>query len=214
MPIEQKIHLVFTTITMVVTQYGLFLMLSEVRFDKRKSRIAATVMAIVCLCICVIPCLVLERPKESNYTLLTLTLPSLIFFYIISKYRGMKFIVTYCIADVTIACVDMLGYCAAMLFFDSDLIIMMIIRCVVMIVWTICVWKFVGDRYHKALEMLEKGWGVMMLVGISMYALLGVMAGYPTAIRYRMDDVPSTMLVLILMELMVIVLIRVIYNAL
>lgn len=214
MSVSERLNLIFTTITMVCTQLSVFVMLSETRYDRRKTKIAAVILGVVCLSASIIPCWILELTRDTDISLLTLTLPSLIFFFIVSRYRGIRFIVTYCIADMSIACMDVLGYCISLILFDGDFLIDMFVRCIMMIVWMVCILKIVGNKYQKALGVLEKGWGIMMVIGVGMYVLMSMLSAYPTPIRERLDDVPTSMVVLVIMELTLLVVIKAVYNAL
>lgn len=214
MSVSERLNLIFTTITMVCAQISVFIMLSETRYNRRKVKIAAAILGTVCLSASIIPCWILELTRETDLSLLTLTLPSLIFFFIVSRYRGIRFIVTYCIADMSIACMDMFGYCISLLLFDGDFLIDMFVRCILMLVWMVCILKIVGSKYQKALGVLEKGWGIMMAIGVGIYVLMGMMSAYPTPIRERLDDIPTAMVTLVIMELTLLVVIRAVYSAL
>lgn len=204
------LDMICNTLVMTLTQYFVFMRLTEFRFDKKKTYIASVIMLAVCVTSCVVPCYVFEIMVDSDISLLTLTLPSIIFFFIISKYRGFKFLVTYCIADMSIACVNMLAYCIWLAAFYPNFYIDTVLRSCCMIIWAFFVDRLIRSDYHKALEQLNRGWAFTALLVLGIYVLIVLIASYPTPINQRPESLPAAIITMALMETMLVIVMKVI----
>lgn len=214
MPAAELASLIVNTVALVVAQMFLFVQLSEFRYDRRKVTIATAFFSAFILVICIGGNIIKGGWRDANWTVLTLTVPSLVYFLIVSKYRGVKFVVTYCISDLSIALIDMLAFLAAWLISGGNFWVDTIMRSRAIALWCVALRFLIGDKYRKALGVVQKGWVVLMLITFAMYILMNVISAYPTGIYERPQDMPVAMLMMAVMELMVIVLIQVIYNAL
>lgn len=208
------ICLIVSTVTMVATQASLFIQLSEFRYDRRTVTI---ITAVVCAAMCAV-CIGVSIPNDCDrdavLSLLTLSLPGAVGFFIVSKYRGVRFFTTYCIAVVSIALVDLFAYMFGLIAYDGNYTIDWIVRAAAITAWSIALRVLLGDRYRKALNLLQKGWWLMLLCAAAMYVLMSLLSIYPTAIAERPEDVPVSMLTVATMALALIIIIRVIYNTL
>ncbi|MDD4851254.1 MAG: GHKL domain-containing protein [Gemmiger sp.] len=214
MPIAEVASLVVNTTVLVVAQMFLFVQLSELRYDRRKVAIFTCFVAAVLLMVCIGGNLIKGGWRDARWTLITLTIPSLIYFFVISRYRGIKFVITYCISDLSIALIDFFAFMAAWLLSGGNFWVDTLLRSGGLLLWCLALRFLIGDRYRKALALLDKGWGIMLLTTFSMYVLMELLAAYPTGIYERPQDMPIAMVMVAVMELMVIVLVQVIYNTL
>lgn len=212
--VEKLICIIINTSVMTAAQLILFLRLSEFRFDRRTVYTATAIFAIVCCSLCIGLSIANNIDRSTGLTLLTLTVPSLIFFFIISKYRGVRFFTTYCIADVSIALAQLFVYMFGLLVYPNNFTVDWIVRASTTVLWTAVLYFLIGDRYRKALSLLQKGWWLMLLCVVTMYVLMSLISAYPSPIAQRMEDVPLSMLMVAVMELTVIVIIRMLYSTL
>ncbi len=77
----------------------LFMFLYESRYPKKKA-MTLTIIVMVPLAIFNLACFfILGAEKTGEIVLLTCTLPSLIFFWFLAKYRDGRFLFTFCVVD-------------------------------------------------------------------------------------------------------------------
>lgn len=212
--IEKLICMIVCTSTMGIATVVLFIQLSEFRFERRKAVVAVSLFtALTCLTTMLLA-LPNDCDKNTELVLLTGTLPSVIFFFFVSKYRGVRFFTTYCIADVSIALVDFFAYLFVLWAFDGNFTITWILRSSAMVLWSVALYRYIGDRYRQALALMEQGWVLMMLCVLGMYVLMSLLSAYPSPIAERRSDVPMAMLIVAMMALTIVIVIRSIFNAL
>lgn len=211
---DKLICLIVSTIVMGTAQMSLFIYLSEFRYDRRKVK-RATVTVVAVTCALTIGISIPNNCDRTVFiTLLGMSLPNIVFFFIVSKYRDVRFFTTYLIANASIALVDLFAYLFGLLAYDGNYTIDWIVRAAAIALWCIALHFLLGDRYRKALTLLNKGWSLMLLCAEFMYLLMTIIAAYPTPIDQRLEDVPLSMLMVTMMALTVIIVIRVIYNTL
>lgn len=172
------------------------------------------IFATICCSLCIGLAFANNVDHSTELTLLTLTVPSVIFFFIVSKYRGVRFFTTYCIADVSIALAQLFVYMFGLLAYPNNFTIDWIVRASTTVLWAAALYFIIGDRYRKALNLLQKGWWLMLLCVVTMYELMSLLSAYPTPIAERVEDVPLSMLMVAMMALTVIIIIRVLHSAL
>ena len=200
------------TIVMIGTQAYVFLTLAESRFDRKKTRNMTLIFLVVILTICIGGCRIMMMPeRDSNWSLISLTLPAVGYFLWLSKYRGFRFVVTYCMSDVSIALLDFMGHILAWRFWGFNQFYVTLISAIVDVVGAFCVHFVIGNRYRRALNELKKGWGIMLVVTVLFYGVMCVLASYPNTITERPEDYMVTALILFTMEVVVLVIVRVIF---
>lgn len=212
--VDKMVCIIVNTTVMTAAQLILFLRLSEFRFERRKVYLAAAIFAAVCCSVSIGISLANNCERSTELVLVTLTLPSLIFFFIISKYRGVRFFTTYCIADMSIALVEVFVYMLGLLLHGGNFTIDWISRTVAVLAWSVALYILIGDKYRKAMNLVQKGWWLILPCVLSMYVLVSLITASPTPIAQRIEDVPLAMLMVATMELTVLIIIRVLYSTL
>lgn len=211
---EKLICLIVSTVVMVTAQSVMFFRLSELRYDRQKVKILTVVLGVIMCAISIGIAIPNDCDRDAVRSLLSLALPSVIYFFIVSKYRGVRFFTTFCIAVVSIALVDFFAYLFGLIAYDGNYTIDWIVRAAAIAAWSVALRFLVGDRYRKALNLLQKGWWLMLLCAVTMYFLMCLISAYPTPIDQRLEDVPVSMLMQAMMALTLIIIIRVLYNTL
>ena len=201
-----------STIVMVAAQAIMFFRLSEFRYDRRTVAIVTAVLGTIMCAISIGISIPNNCDRYAVQSLLSLALPSVVFFFIVSKYRGVRFFTTFCIAVVSISLVDFFTYMFILIAYDGNYTIDWIVRTAAIAAWSAMLHLLIGNRYRKALHLLQKGWWLMLLCAVGMYALMCLISAYPTAIAERPEDVPVSMMMVAMMALTLIIVIRVIYS--
>ena len=122
-------------------------------------------------------------------TFLCLTIPSFLLFFILSKYKGTRFIVTFCFVDTV---TYIIAFCAKMALLQggsaggmiSMTVLFFLCTCTYYILQPYC------EKYRELMDRVPQGWGLMAVSAVFIYLLLSFSAMYPTPIISRMEYVP------------------------
>lgn len=131
--------------------------------------------------------------------LLTCSIPSFIFLYLISADKRFRFLLTFCLADTT--CLWLMAVTNLMDYFlgGGKYVLMFISRMVVFPLVEYLAWRYLRKPYHELQASVEKGWGVFAGMTMLYYLLLTVAVQFPTNIINRPEDVFLCILILVLM---------------
>ncbi len=177
----------------------IFVMLFRSRFNRKKSLIlVGTGIGALMLLNC-IGMAVLGRDVMGKLILLTCSLPSLIYFWLLSKDRNGKFLLTFCLADTS--CLWLLVVTNLMDTFlgGGKNVLMFISRLVLFPLLEYFVYRYFRKPYLELQEEVDKGWGVFSGMTMLYYVLVAVVASFPNNIAERPEDAPVCVLILILM---------------
>lgn len=177
----------------------LFIMLFRSRYTKKKTILLAAFGMGSLMLLNGIGIVVLGFEVMGKIFLLTCSLPSFIFFYILSADKKARFLLTFCLADTSC-----LWVIAVTLLMDSYLgggryIVMFVSRLLAFPVLEYLAYRYLRRPYLELQDSVEKGWGVFAGMTLLYYILLAVMIYYPSNISNRPGDVLPCVLVLILM---------------
>ncbi len=177
----------------------IFVMLFRSRFDRKKSLILAGVGIGVLMLLNGIGLAVLGHERMGKLFLLTCSLPSLIYFWLLSKDRNGKFLLTFCLADTS--CLWVL---AATNLLDTFLgggryVLMFVSRLILYPLMEYAVYRYFRKPYLELQEAVDKGWGIFAGMTMLYYVLVAVVGVFPTNISERPEDAPVCVLILLLM---------------
>lgn len=131
--------------------------------------------------------------------LFTGSIPSFLFFYIISADKRFRFLLTFCLADTVclwiMAVTNLLDY----YFGGGQYILMFISRMAAYPLVEYCAWRFLRKPYLELQDSVEKGWGIFAGMTMLYYILLVVAVQYPVNIVNRPEDMLLCILILLLM---------------
>lgn len=131
--------------------------------------------------------------------LFTCSLPSFIFFYVLSEDKRFKFLFTFCLADTTclwiMAATNLLDFYLG----GGRYVLMFVSRLAAFPLVEYCVYRFLRKPYLELQDAVKKGWAVFAGMTMLYYVLLVMMVQYPSNIVNRPKDIYSCVLVLLLM---------------
>ncbi len=146
--------------------------------------------------------------------ILTCTLPSLLFFWFISKDKKGRFLFTFCMADTVaywiIAVTNVLDF-----YFGGQMYLLMFFGRLVL--FPLVEWIAVRRLRKPYLELQESvasGWGVFAGMTALYYLLLAIFANFPVIITARAQELPAFILILILMPMTYAVIFTALYRQL
>lgn len=177
----------------------LFVMLFRSRYTKKKTMLLAGGGIGLLLLLNAAGIVVLGFEMMGKLFLVTCSIPSFLFFYILSADKKFRFLLTFCLADTTC-----LWVFAVTLILDEWLgggrcILMFISRLLAFPLVEYLTYRYLRVPYLKLQDSVKDGWGIFAGMTLLYYVLLAVMLYFPTNIVNRPGDVLVCVLVLILM---------------
>lgn len=143
--------------------------------------------------------LTLGQSRALSLFLLANTLPLLLFFYLIAEDRSARFVFTFCSVNTivywTLAVTELLDHylCggSGVCLLAGRMILFPLLN------WWICKWLL--PPYLELQECVLKGWWLFTALALIYYLLLVTMSGFPVSIVIRKSELPSYLLLLLLM---------------
>lgn len=139
--------------------------------------------------------------KMSTLLLLTCTLPSMIFFWILSKYRDGRFFFAFCFADtLTLELIHITSI--ADFYFGDTHQFMLISRLILCPLLALIVFRHIRPGFMAIQAQVRKGWYTFTAISLIFYVVLSLSVSYPVMITNRPEYLPAFILLLILMPML------------
>ena len=146
--------------------------------------------------------------------ILTCTLPSLLFFWFVSKDKKGRFFFTFCVADTValwiIAVTNLLDF-----YFGGEQYILMFIGR--LLLFPLAEWfaiRYLRKPYLELQESVAEGWSIFAGMMAIYYMLLAVKASFPVIITDRPQELPAFLLILLLMPMTYVTIFSALYRQL
>lgn len=177
----------------------LFLMLFRSRFTGKKTIMAAGIGIGLLMSINFIGLLIFGIEALAKMFLFTCSIPSFVFFYVMSADKRFKFLLSFCLADTT--CLWVMAVTNLLDFYlgGGKYVLMFVSRLVVFPLLEYLAWRYLRKPYLELQGAVKKGWAVLAGMTMLYYVLLVVVVQFPTNIVNRPEDTLLCVLVLILM---------------
>ena len=177
----------------------LFLMLFRSRFTKKKTIVAAGIGMGFLMVVNGAGLIVFGIEALSKVFLFTCSIPSFIFFYVMSADKRFRFLLSFCLADTT--CLWLMAVTNLLDFYlgGGKYVLMLISRLIAFPLLEYLAWRYLRKPYLELQDAVKKGWAVFAGMTMLYYILLVVVVQFPTNIIYRPEDTFLCVLVLILM---------------
>lgn len=133
--------------------------------------------------------------------LMTCTLPSLLFFWFVSKDKKGKFFFTFCMADTVAYWITAVTNVADFYLGGQQYILMLIGR---LALFPLAEWvavRYLRKPYLELQESTAGGWGLFAGMTALYYLLLAVIGNFPAVITQRPQELPAFILILLLMPM-------------
>lgn len=136
----------------------------------------------------------------AHMLIFSITIPCLLFFWILSKDRGFRFLFTLSLAATVSFWITIITHLLDYYIMHTGWI-MLISRVIIFPAIEYVLWNYIRKPYIEIQESIEHGWGAFIWSGAIYYVLLIIMSSWPVEIYYRPDDLPAFILVLILVPI-------------
>ncbi len=134
--------------------------------------------------------------------MLTIVLPTFIFFFAISKIRDFRFFFTFCLVDTVSAALIIVSMVLNYYITPETNVLMFLIRIFGFIILELASIKKYRAAYFEIQENVTMGWGLFTLVSIVFYIVFVYLNAFPTTITNRPEDMPTLLIFVFLMSLM------------
>lgn len=176
----------------------IFVMLFQSRFDRKRTWILSGVGIGVLMLLNGIGLAVFGNQMGKLF-LLTCSLPSLLYFWILSEDRKGKFLLTFCLADTMCLWVLVATNLLDTYLGGGHKVLMLVSRFILFPLLEYLVYRYFRKPYLELQKTVDKGWGVFSGMTMLYYVLLAVVSNFPTNIAERPEDTPVCLLILLLM---------------
>ncbi len=199
-----------TTVSMFVVII-LFLFLFESRYPKKKYLASLIPFLVIWFGVNLGILFVFGIETQGTYSLLTASLPSLIYFWIVAKDRGGRFFFTFCMVDTVMIWVMMVTGLIDY-FVGSEGIVNFVLRIIAFPIMIYLTLKVARKPYLRLLHTVSRGWWLFAAMTGLFYLTLTIAGGIPTNLRLRPEDMPVAIFILILLPLVYATIFRVLHQ--
>lgn len=133
--------------------------------------------------------------------ILTITLPSLLFFWFLSIDKNGKFFFTFCLADTVALWIIDVTNLIDFYFGGQKYILMLLGRLILFPLAEWSAYRYLRKPYRELQESVDGGWGLFAGMAAFYYLLLVVSANIPVIVTKRPEDMPVFLLILALMPM-------------
>lgn len=175
-----------------------FLLLFESRYPKKKTMAISLATMLPLIAVNTVLAFVLPVDTIGTAMLLTLSLPSLIVFWILAKNRDGRFFFTFCLVDTVSLEIIYITHTLNLYITPNSNVFMFVVRLVIypLIEWII--FKKLRALYLDVQKTTKQGWGGYAVIGGIFYVLMSLMMNTPSPITSRPEYYPAMALVFIL----------------
>lgn len=177
----------------------LFLILFRSRFTRKKTIAAAVAGMGVLMAANGIGLVLFGFDALSKAFLFTCSIPSFIFFYVMSADKRLKFLLSFCLADTTCLWVMAVTNLMDCYLGGGKYILLLVSRMIAFPLIEYLAWRYLRKPYLELQKEVKKGWGIFAGMTLLYYILLVVVVQFPTNITERPEDTFLCVLVLFLM---------------
>jgi len=179
---------------------AIFLLLFESRYPKKKYLASLIPFMILWFGVNLGILFALGLEVQGQLSLLTATIPSLLYFWIVAKDRGGRFFFTFCLVDtVMIWVMSITGIID--IFIGNTGLWTFILRMAAFPIMLFLAWHWARKPYLRLLNTVARGWWLFAAMTGLFYVAMTIMIGLPTNLRLRPEDIPATLLVMALLPL-------------
>lgn len=179
----------------------LFMLLYRSRYPRRKTFLLTGICMGPLILLNVAGLAVYGAEFMGRVFILTCTLPSLLFFWFMSRDKKGRFFFTFCLADTVALWIISVTNIADFYFGGQQYVLMFVGR---LVLFPLAEWRAVRrlrKPYMELQEAVAEGWGLFAGMTAFYYVLLAVNANFPEVITKRPQELPAFLLILVLMPM-------------
>ncbi len=190
----------------------LFLFLFESRYPKKKTLSITLFTMLPLIIINLLLLWIMGFDRYGTLMLVTLSIPSFVVFFILSKHRDGRFFFTFCMVDTTVLEIVYISNILNSVFTPDSFLFMFIFRIISLPLLEIPVYYLLRPVYIDAQKYSAGGWGISAVIGFIFYIVITLLMTYPDSITNRPHQIPALTLMFILMPVIYIHIISTLRN--
>ncbi len=198
MTILRDISIIWSMLHVLV----LFVLLYQSRYSKKTTAIWTGVVMGTWVVLHAVLVLWLGPTIMARLVIFTGTIPSFIFFWIMSKQRDGRFIFTFCLCDTLSAEILLLTNLLDAYLFGGKFIGMFVLRLIMFPLLEVYAYKVMRPLLQEVQKSVRKGWYVFAGVSAIFYLILVLIGSFPDTLLHSAEMLPVNVLILLLMPLM------------
>lgn len=177
----------------------MFILLFESRYPRKKAVRLTLIGAVPLLTANFVLYLFIDTLSYA-VLLFTCVLPSLIFLWLLAKYRDGRFLFTFCLSDTL--WLEIMYVTNILDFnFGNQYVFMFVSRLILYPALEWFIWKKVRPVYFEVQRNVTKGWYIFAAISAIFYVMTALSMSWPTMIMTRPEYLPAFVLQLVLMPL-------------
>lgn len=184
----------------MVHMYLFLFLFYEYRCSKRTFRIAAAIVFFVVSAVCLWIFLTQGLAGMGQWGVLVGSVPTLIFFFVMSRQRNAQFIFIFCLSDTVCMWIELtsalIDYAV-----DGGGVVTFVLRLAAFPLLEYAVWRWIRQPFLEISRVVRKGWKMFAVLTGICYLILVMLSVYPTVIFDRPKDIPLAVMVLALIAL-------------
>ena len=197
---EQSVLVQSSIIYCMVHMYVFLFLFYEYRCSRRTFIISGSAVILVTSAICLWVFYTQGITAMGEYGLLIASVPSLLFFFAMSKHRNAQFVFIFCFSDTICLWIEL-----ASGLIDHAVggggVVTFALRLVSLPLLEYAVWRWLRKPYLVMSRLVRRGWLLFATLTGIVYLILVLLSVYPTIIFERPQDIPLAVTVLILIAL-------------
>lgn len=180
----------------------LFILLYRSRYSQRKTFIMTGIFMGPLALLNVVGLILYGAEFMGKIFVLTCTLPSLLFFWLMAENRKGQFYFTFCLADTVSYWIIVVTNIADFYFGGGQQYILMFVGRLLLfplIEWI--AYRYIRKPYRELQESVKGRWGLFAGMTGLYYLLLAVISNYPVTVTKRPQELPAVILIMLLMPM-------------
>ena len=190
----------------------LFLFLFESRYPRKKTATLVLATMVPLILVNLLLFVLLGFNRYGTLMLLTLSLPSCVIFYLLSKYRNGRFFFTFCMVDTVALEVVYVTNILNHYLTPNSYLFMLLVRLLAFPLIEFYVHRKLRPLYVEVQRQTKKGWGIFAVIGLLFYVTITLLMTYPENVIYRPDHIPALAVLFVLMPFIYINMISTLYK--
>lgn len=176
----------------------LFFLLFESRYPKKKTMVISFATMIPLIAANTLFAFIYDADTMGMALLVTLSLPSLIVFWILAKNRDGRFLFTFCLVDTVVLEIIYITQILNYYITPDSYIFMFVVRLIAFPLLEWFVYRKLRTEFLNVQKHTNKGWGIFAVIGALFYVLMSLSMSYPCAVTERPEYLPAVGLLLVL----------------
>ena len=179
----------------------LFILLYRSRYSQRKTFIMTGIFMGPLALLNVVGLILYGAEFMGKIFVLTCTLPSLLFFWLMAENRKGQFYFTFCLADTVSYWIIVVTNIADFYFGGQQYILMFVGRLLLFPLIEWIAYRYIRKPYRELQESVKGRWGLFAGMTGLYYLLLAVISNYPVVVTKRPQELPAVILIMLLMPM-------------